>query len=607
MDWESFKKGTNLKSILDSLPHITGVLDEEGYIITVNEKWEEFARGNNLVPEKSGHDINYFEAIDFENGKDCDKVRQAEKGIKAVLAGKEKEFSIEYPCHSQGSCRWFKMWIRPLENGAIVIHENITERRLFKLSLTQVVREQNKAERELKKTQFAIDKASIGVYRVSPEGIIKYANDRVVAQTGYEKEELIGRHVYETVVHNPPDREKHWRRLKNEEYITFESHHRTKDGEIFPVKVTSHYVNFGGKEYEFNFVRDITEKIKADRELEYKTYHDELTGLYNRNYLENRMEDLDYEGSYPISIITCDINGLRLINETYGSEVGDRVLVSVAGLMQNNVRDRDIVGRWSGDEFVILLPDTKLEIARDICQRIEENHENVKIEDEIPVSLGLGVGGSNEAEKEIFEILREAEDNMLRNKLTKRESGQNKLVQNMLNTLAAKSDETKEHALRMTNLAHRLGEKIELSNGELNNLSLLATLHDIGKATISEEILRKPGKLSEDEWEKIKKHPERGYNIASAAEEFAPVAEAILHHHEKWNGEGYPDGLAKKDIPLLSRIIAIVDAYDVMTSGRPYKEAVSREEALKEIEDCAGSQFDPELAEKFVKMIGNTS
>ena len=155
----------------------------------------------------------------------------------------------------------------------------------------------------------------------------------------------------------------------------------------------------------------------------------------------------------------------------------------------------------------------------------------------------------------------------------------------------------------MADYAHKLGEEINLTNGQLNNLSLLATLHDIGKVTISEDILKKPDDLSDEEWEIIKQHPERGYVIASASEEFAPIAREILYHHERWDGDGYPEGLSGEEIPLLSRIITIVDAYDVMTTGRPYKDAMSKEEALEEIEECAGSQFDPELAEKFVEMI----
>jgi len=148
-----------------------------------------------------------------------------------------------------------------------------------------------------------------------------------------------------------------------------------------------------------------------------------------------------------------------------------------------------------------------------------------------------------------------------------------------------------------------MGEKIGLSREELNHLSLLTNLHDIGKVNIAEEILKKPSDLTDLEWETIKKHPEKGFAIAMAIKEFAPVADSILAHHERWDGDGYPQGLKGEETPYLARIISIVDAYDVMTTGRPYQQAVSKEEALAEIIKCAGGQFDPELAEEFVEMM----
>ena len=182
-------------------------------------------------------------------------------------------------------------------------------------------------------------------------------------------------------------------------------------------------------------------------------------------------------------------------------------------------------------------------------------------------------------------------------------SEKSKLVKNLLDTLGAKSSETKDHALRMARLAVELGEKLELPNDDLNKLNLLAILHDIGKATISEEILTKSGKLSDEEWEIIKEHPAKGKAIAAASEEFLPIAKYILHHHESYDGSGYPDGLAGDEIPLLSRIISIIDAYDVMTHSRSYNKVKSREEAVEEIRECAGTQFDPYLAENFIEMI----
>lgn len=191
---------------------------------------------------------------------------------------------------------------------------------------------------------------------------------------------------------------------------------------------------------------------------------------------------------------------------------------------------------------------------------------------------------------------------MNHNKLLETRSANHKMVSGLLGALSAKSDETVEHTDRLTQLARKIGEKLGVHNSQLNRLSLLATLHDIVKTSIPEEVLNKPGPLTKEEWKMIEGHPARGYKIASATSEFAVIAEEILSHHERWDGKGYPRGLAGQDIPYLARIITIVDAYDVMLSGRPYQQGMSKEEALQEIEDCAGSQFGPEIAAEFIEL-----
>ncbi|MFO7815696.1 MAG: PAS domain S-box protein [Halanaerobiales bacterium] len=336
--------------------------------------------------------------------------------------------------------------------------------------------------------------------------------------------------------------------------------------------------------------------------IEKLTYKDSLTGLYNRRFFEEEMERLDTKRQLPISIIMGDINGLKIINDSYGHKKGDQILVKIAGILKNSIREEDILARWAGDEYIILLPHTKKRKAQEIVSRIKRKNKNIRKED-IPISIGMGVATKSNIEENIKVILEKADDNMYKNKLSESKSASNKIVRNLLHTLGAKSSETVEHAMRMSNLAHNLGERLNLSNSELNRLSLIATLHDIGKTTISEEILTKPDKLTEKEWKIMKEHPEKGYKIASASDDFEIVAEEILAHHEHWNGYGYPNGLKGKEIPYLARIISIIDAYDVMTHERPYSEAISEVEALTEIERCTGEQFDPVLAKEFIEML----
>ncbi|MFW6229598.1 MAG: diguanylate cyclase, partial [Halanaerobium sp.] len=349
---------------------------------------------------------------------------------------------------------------------------------------------------------------------------------------------------------------------------------------------------------------DITERIKQEKEIEYLSYKDKLTDLYNRRFFEEEMERLDTNRQLPLSIIMADVNGLKIINDSYGHEVGDELLKKAADLLKKEVRDEDIVARQGGDEFAILLPKTKNEFAREIVNRIKANINENKNQ-KVPISVALGIATKENPEEDIKEVLKQADDNMYQNKLTESRKSKSNIVQGLLNTLSEKSNETSEHTIRMTKLAFNFGEKLDLTNFEINRLSLLATMHDIGKSNINKKILQKPDKLNKKEWEIMKKHSEQGYKTAAASEEYTLIADEILAHHERWDGTGYPQGLKGENIPYLARIISLVDAYDVMTNDRPYSKAISREEALAEIKACAGSQFDPKLAEEFIEMMND--
>ncbi len=332
------------------------------------------------------------------------------------------------------------------------------------------------------------------------------------------------------------------------------------------------------------------------------TYKDNLTGLYNRRFFEKELERLNTKRQLPISIITADINGLKIINDSLGHKKGDDLLIKSAELIKKVIRKEDILARYGGDEFVLLLPQTDEIEAEKIINRIRKRAKATEL-DELTVSIALGTASKTDLNQEIKDVLKKADNDMYQNKLSESRSIKNKIVQSLLKTLEVKSNETKEHAMRMTKLSFDFGNKLGLSNSELNRLSLLSTLHDIGKTTIEEKILKKPGKLTEKEWQIMKQHPERGYKIARASEEFALVAEEIYSHHERWDGKGYPRQLKGKEIPYLARIISIIDAYDVMTNERPYSNAMSIKDALEEIYNCAGTQFDPDLANLFIEVM----
>ena len=344
---------------------------------------------------------------------------------------------------------------------------------------------------------------------------------------------------------------------------------------------------------------DITERKQREEEIKHLSFYDKLTGLYNRAALEDNLKRLDTNRQLPISIIMADINGLKLVNDAYGHKTGDKLLIHTAEIFRRTCRKEDLIARWGGDEFIIMLPQTGRTDAEKLAQRIKRECRKYYVKS-VPVKIALGIATKTEADKSTQLLLKEAEDEMYKNKLMESSSVRKDLISTLLATLKEKSEETEEHAKRLSELSYKFQKPLNLSDADMDKLALLAAMHDIGKIIIPEEILKKPDKLSAEEWDKVKKHSEVGFHIASSSEALAHISQEILHHHERWDGKGYPLGKKGGKIPKLSRIVAIVDAYDVMTSGRPYKPAISKEEALGEIKAKAGTQFDPKYARIFV-------
>ncbi len=352
--------------------------------------------------------------------------------------------------------------------------------------------------------------------------------------------------------------------------------------------------------------RDISERKQKEDEIRYLSYHDTLTGLGNRSFFEKEQQRLRQESRYPISLITGDINGLKLVNDAFGHNEGDKLLQTAARVIRDNCPADAVIARTGGDEFAMLLPNSPPEQAQAVIGQIKKASRELANqfgEELYYTNISLGAATLYH-DKDVYEkAFTAAEELMYRQKLLETKSLHSSIIESIRTTLFEKSHETREHADRISDLACRLGKIIGLAPNDMVSLQLVSSLHDIGKISIDENILTKPGKLSDAEWAQVKKHSETGYRIAQTVPELRPIAEFILCHHEAWDGSGYPQGLTGEKIPLQSRIITLADAYDAMTNDRPYQKAMSANAACQEILRQAGRQFDPELARLFVQMV----
>ena len=438
-----------------------------------------------------------------------------------------------------------------------------------------------------------------GIYISTLDGKYIDVNPALVKILGYSsKEELLSKNVPKQLYVFDKDRLSPIKKTKS-----FKTRLKKKDKSILWVEIVPGVIYDGSNAVFYGgIVKDITASKESEKEIKYLSFHDKLTDLYNRTYFEEELKRLDTKRQLPLTLVIGDVNGLKLVNDAFGHKEGDKLLKKVTRILKSCCREEDIIARWGGDEFSILLPRNTERDSGEIVNRIRASC--LKTDDQkIPLSISLGTSTKINEDCDIRTTVKEAEDRMYRRKLLEREGISSSIISSLERTLQEKNYETEEHALRMKEFALVLGRSLKLPENKLNELSLLSTLHDIGKIAISDEILMKSGKLTKKEWDIVKRHPEVGYNISGSSPLLEPIADAVLSHHEHWNGNGYPQGLKGENIPLISRIISIIDAYDVMTHERSYKKAVSKKESLEELERCAGTQFDPKLVKIFIQVL----
>ena len=296
----------------------------------------------------------------------------------------------------------------------------------------------------------------------------------------------------------------------------------------------------------------------------------------------------------PTSVAVCDINSLSVLNSTRGNQAGDQVIKQLADAMRECFPKQTYYVRGTEANLIAL------------CSHSDETQmlaHMAQVKERFPGKLQYAVSVTTEENSEILSAVFAALKAMRAKKLLDRESIHSEMLTSLIRALQECDSDTEHHVRRTQQMGAALGKRIELTDLQQSNLSLLCLLHDIGKIGIPLEILNKPGKLSEEEWEILKTHTEKGYEIANSNNELRGIAEEIRHHHERWDGKGYPDGLSRESIPFLSRVIAVVDAYDAMTNRRAYRHAMSPADAMEELKKCAGSQFDPFIVSEFIRLL----
>lgn len=453
------------------------------------------------------------------------------------------------------------------------------------------------------KCQNLVENINDVIFSLDAQGRFTYLSSVIERLVFYKVEEMMGQPLAQFVP--PEDLPEFVCSLKRSlagGLESFEFRVFDKKGNIRHLNISSRALIIEGQRGLAGVLSDVSKRRWVERQNRFMSFRDKLTGLYSRTYLEEEMKRLDTQRQLPLSFIMGDLNGLKLVNDAFGHQVGDKLLSKIAVILQESCRKEDVIARLGGDEFAIFLPRTSYQATVEIVDRIKIACDSAS-QDPIKPSIALGVATKENLSQDLQVLMKEAEDRMYRNKLLETKSFQASIISSLCRTLFEKNHEMEEHTLRLQQLAIQIGCCLGSPKGVLDELALLATVHDIGKIAIPERIVIKPGDLSLEEWKMIWKHPEIGYRIAGSSPKLAGIAEAILAHHEWWDGTGYPRGLKGEEIPLISRIISIVDAYDVMTHDQPHKKARSYQAALDELKRGGGSQFDPKLVEIFLKIV----
>ncbi|NLY47261.1 MAG: diguanylate cyclase [Tissierella sp.] len=455
-----------------------------------------------------------------------------------------------------------------------------------------------------------LDSTAEAIYGMDMEGNCTFCNASCIEILGYEsQEELVGKNMHYQIHHSKRDYTKmpieecriiqavengtrfhaddevFWRRDGTYFDVEYNVYPQLKDGVVLGAVVT---------------FMDITETKRTQKQMEYLSSHDPVTGLYNRMFFENEFKRIDVNKNLPISIIYGDVNGLKLVNDIYGHEKGDELLIRTAEVLTKVCREDDIVARIGGDEFIILLTNTEADNANKIIQRIKSEFSAQKIVG-IKGSIALASDTKTEPEDDIEIVLKKAEAQMYKLKTLERRSVNSGMLKDIMESLYEKSPREKSHSINVARICKEIAIKMNLPGTDARKVADAGYYHDIGKIVLDTNILNKHGKFKGEEKEEMKRHPLIGYRILNLFDETMNIAEIVLAHHERWNGTGYPKGLKGEEIPLFARIVSVAKGYDSLTN-RVDGSGLTHEEAIEEIKSQSGLKFDPSVVEIFMEI-----
>lgn len=504
---------------------------------------------------------------------------------------------MDYALYVPAGYKHFQARITPMD-----------EQRL--LSIVQDITDHKKAEEALRESQerlqTVLENLPGGIFIHDLDGRFLLVNKAACQNTGYSRQELLQMAVHEIDAQAlaRQDRSKFWNNIDSNQPIMFESTHLRKDGSQYPVEIHLTQIAMDRQPVILAIAFDITKRKHMEQKLKEMSLYDSLTGIYNRAFYEEEFRRLADNRYSPLGIIICDINGLKLINDTLGHAKGDELLKTAANILKSCLRAGEIVARIGGDEFAVLLPQSSEEIVSSCAARIRQEVARYnELNKELGISLALGYAVQEGPLADTKDLFKRADEAMYREKLQQSCNTSSGTVQTLIKALEARDFQIQCQAGGLYEYVWKLGKALDFFEEELKELQLLARFRDLGQVGVSEEILSKPGPLNEQELREMQRHCEIGQRIALSLADLAPVADYILKHHEWWNGQGYPIGLQGQEIPLMCRILAISAAYEAMTCERPYRKALSHEQAIQELQRCAGTQFDPHLVQVFLDIV----